>query len=113
MITARWILIAGLAFVFLYFGINKFTDPLLWIGWIPKWMDGLLGMDINLWLKILGALEILLGVGLLIPVRNIQKIVTVIIALHLIGVLSQVGWNDIGVRDLGLLSMTAALWFLL
>ncbi len=38
--TSRWTLIAGLAFVFIYFGIDKFVHPLIWIGWMPAWLDG-------------------------------------------------------------------------
>ena len=51
---ARNILLLGLVFVFLAFGIDKFVQPILWIGWIPGWMNGLLGMNADLWLKIIG-----------------------------------------------------------
>ncbi len=111
--TARWILILGLSFVFIYFGIDKFVDASLWIGWIPDWMNGLLGMNSSLWLQIIGVTEIVIGIALLIPVRLLRQIATIAAALHLVGILTQVGWNDVGVRDIGLLMMTLALWFLL
>ena len=109
----RWILILGLAFVFGYFGIEKFIQPLNWIGWMPKWMDGLLGMGINAWLSIIGAGEIAIAIGLLIPIRLIQQIASVLAALHLAGILTQIGWNDVAIRDIGLLAIAIAIPFLL
>jgi|GEM_PF-3698566 len=35
------------------------------------------------------------------------------IALYLVAILTQTGWNNIAVRDIGLLFMTIGLWFLL
>ncbi len=112
-VTARNVLLCGLAFIFLSFGVDKFVHPLLWIGWIPTWMDGLWGMTSSQWLQIIGASEALIGAALLFPVRLVRQIATIVAALHLVTILTQVGWNDIAVRDIGLLAMTVALWFLL
>ena len=111
--VARWTLILGLSFVFLYFGIDKFVHPFTWIGWIPKWMNGLFGLKINLWLQIIGTTEIVIGAALLFPVRFIQQAASILASLHLVGILTQIGWNDIAVRDTGLLSMATALFYLL
>jgi hypothetical protein len=111
--AARWLLIIGIAFVFLYFGIDKFIHPLVWIGWMPVWMDGLGGLDKTVWLQIVGGTEIFVGALVLIPIRMIQKVAALLAALHLAGVLTQVGWNDIAVRDVGLIFMTLSLWYLL
>lgn len=112
--TVAIILLAlGLAFVFGAFGIGKFEDPLLWIGWMPAWMDGLLGLPQSTWLRIVGLTEILLALLLLIPVRTVQRVAAILMALHLLGVLTQTGWNDIAIRDIGLLLSSLALLFLL
>jgi len=111
--TARWTLIAGVAFVFLYFGVDKFVSPLVWIGWLPGWMDGLGGLEKNMWLQIIAVIEIVIGVGILIPVRIVQKIAVLLATVHLAGILTQIGWNDIAVRDVGLMCMTIALWYLI
>lgn len=111
--TARTILIFGLSFVFLYFGIDKFVHAFLWIGWIPAWMDGLLGLPSSLWLSIIGIGEIILGLALLMPKRIIRQTASILMAIHLIGILTQVGWNDVGARDIGLLLMSISVWFLL
>jgi len=110
---ASYILIGALAFVFAYFGIEKFTNPLLWSGWMPVWIDGFFGIDKGTWLKIIGAIELGLAILLLIPVRSIRQTAAVLIVLHLAGILTQTGWNDTAVRDIGLLLSGVALLFLL
>lgn len=110
---ARNFLIAALAFVFAYFGVDKFQNPIIWIGWMPAWMEGLLGMSKNVWLQITGVTEILFAVMLLIPHRRIRQAGAILIPLHLVAVLTQTGWNEIAVRDIGLLLSSIALFFLL
>jgi hypothetical protein len=111
--TARWTLAAGLAFVFLWFGIDKFIHPLVWIGWIPKSFDGLIGLNSHVWLQLIGATEVGLGILVLVPHRLAQKVASLFITLHLSAILTQVGWNDIAVRDIGLLCSSVALWYLI
>lgn len=110
---ADLLLTAGLAFVFIYFGVDKFVHPQWWIGWMPEWMDGLLGLSNNAWMHITGVLEILFAVMLLIPVRIIRQSGAILCALHLVAVLTQTGWNDIAVRDIGLLLMSLGLFALM
>lgn len=110
---ARWSLILGLAFVFAYFGIDKFLHPLIWIGWIPAWMDGLLGMKPAAWLQIIGVAEIVIAAAILLPVRVVQQIAVIGAAVQLVAILIVGGWNDIAVRDTGLLTMAIALFYLL
>jgi len=111
--AAKYLLIIGLAFVFGYFGIDKLIHPEFWLGWIPEWMEGMVGLTRENWLVIIGLTEALLAILLLIPVRVVQRVGATLIALHLVAILTQVGWNDIGIRDLGLLFSTLALIFLL
>ncbi len=105
----RWILIIGLAFVFGYFGIDKFIHPLTWSGWIPAAFDGMLGMGKDQWLKIFGVIEIVIALGLLLPMFILQRVAAGLAALHLFAVLTQTGWNDIAVRDIGLVTIALAL----
>lgn len=109
---ARGLLTASMVLVFLYFGIDKFVHPVLWMGWIPLWMDGLLGIPVATWLMIIGATEILLALFVLFPIRKVRQIGCILIALHLVAIITQVGWNDIGVRDMGILLAALALLFL-
>ncbi|MSR67965.1 hypothetical protein EXS65_04050 [Candidatus Peribacteria bacterium] len=110
---ARSILIIGIAFVFLYFGIEKFVHPNLWIVWMPDWMDGLLGLTLGSWLSIVGVTEIVIAVLLLVPVRIVRQVAIIAASLHLFGIVMEVGWNDVGVRDIGLMFMSVSLWFLI
>ena len=110
--TAKWTLALGTAFVFAYFGIVKFTEPSLWIFWMPDWMDGLFGMNNHTWMNITAVAELVMAVMVLVPVRMLQKVGALLASLHLVAILTQVGWNETAVRDLGLLCMTVALWYL-
>jgi len=110
---ADLLLTAGLAFVFIYFGVDKFVHPEWWIDWMPTWMEGLMGFSRNGWMLITGALEILFAVMLVLPVRIIRQTGAILCALHLVAVLTQTGWNDIAVRDIGLLLMSLGLYALI
>lgn len=110
---AVWCLTAALVIVFGWFGIEKFQNPLLWIGFLPMWTDGFLGVSKDIWLMVMGVLELLFALMLIIPVRRVRQAGALLIAAHLVVVVLQVGLNDIGVRDLGLLLSSVALFLLL
>jgi uncharacterized membrane protein len=110
---ALYVLIAALAFVFGWFGIDKFLDPLVWVGFLPTWMDGLLGMPKETWLVIMGVIEIAFALMLIIPVRNVRRLGALLIVIHLLAIVWQVGWNDVAVRDIGLLLSSLSLLLLL
>lgn len=111
---SRWLLIAGLAYVLALFGMGKILQPLLWIGWIPVFFEGLMGLSRDAWLTFFGGMEILLAVALLIPKTKVQRVASLLVALYLLGVISQTGlFNVIGVRDTGLFFMALALIFTL
>lgn len=111
---AKLTLLWGLAFVFVYFGIDKFIHPNLWLGWMPVWMDnGFLGLSLNTWYYGVAIAEIVIAIMLVLPVRIIQKIGALLGILHLGAVLTQTGWNDIAVRDIGLVCMAVATWYLI
>lgn len=114
--SSKWgihILTLGLAFVFVWFGIDKFVHPLLWIDFLPEWMTGFLGITRETWLSVLGVLEIIMGVMIVIPVRVIRQAGASIISLHLLVIVWEIGLTDIGVRDVGLLTSAVALLLLL
>ena len=110
---SRWTLLSGLAFVFAYFGIDKFIHPTLWIDWMPTWLDGQFSLTLSQWMQVTAVAEIIIAAALLFPVLIVQRIASFFAAAHLTAVLTQTGWNDIAVRDIGLLMMATALWYLL
>ncbi len=106
---ANWIITLGLAVVFIWFGIDKFLTPDNWIGWIPAWMDGLLGMPKTTWLSFIGASEILFAILVIIPVTPIRRAGAILIALQLLAILPIAGFNDIGLRDFAMMMSAIAL----
>lgn len=110
---ATWILSTGLFAVFAWFGIDKFLTPAAWLGWMPAWMDGLFGIPVDAWLKVVGVLEILFAVMLLVPVRNVRRAGAILIALQLLSILPIAGFNDVGLRDFAMMMSAIALAVLL
>jgi uncharacterized membrane protein YphA (DoxX/SURF4 family) len=114
----RWILSIALAYVLIVFGVDKLLNPPNWIGWMPLWMDGLLGINVNAWLTIIGVLELLLGIGVLIHWKSLNRIAAFFASVHLLGIIVVVAsfsgslWNDqILVRDIGLFAISLVLIF--
>lgn len=110
---ATWILTIGLVAVFAWFGVDKFLHPVAWLGWIPTWMDGLLGMPKTTWLMIIGASEILFAILLLIPVRNVRRAGATLMAMQLLAILPIAGLNEVSLRDFAMMMSAIALAILL
>lgn len=110
---AKWLLILGLVFVFFYFGFDKFLHPTIWIAWLPDWMENMGGLSKDAWLKLIGASEILFAILLIIPIKRVQQTGVILIILHLLAILTQVGWNDTAVRDIGIMVSAISLLALL
>ncbi len=111
--AATWILSIGLAAVFAWFGIDKFLNPIAWLGWIPTWMDGLFGMPTTTWLMVIGASEILFAILLLIPVRNVRRAGAILMAIQLLSIMPIVGINEVGLRDFAMMMSAIALTIML
>jgi len=110
---ATFLLIGTLVFVFGWFGLDKLRSPILWSGFLPLWMDGLFQVGNDSWIVVIGILELLFALLLLVPIRRIRQTAAILIAAHFTGIIWQVGWNDVGVRDIGLLMSDVALMILL
>jgi uncharacterized membrane protein YphA (DoxX/SURF4 family) len=106
---APLILRFGLAFVFIWFGVNQLQNPSQWTALLPSWTISLPFSQIqfvllNGWFEIVGAGLFIFGAY--------TRIVAVLLALHLFGISWTVGWNAVGVRDIGLACATLALGLL-
>lgn len=103
----------GLAFVFLWFGIDKFINPEYWTNaWMPSWFQGVLAsLDIgNLNLIYMnGILEIVVGLGFLFNL--FVKLFAFITILFLLFVIFSFGLNEVIVRDIGLIGGALSLLF--
>ena len=101
------ILRIGLASVLLWFGINQLIEPAAWSGLVNEFLENIIPA-ITL-VRINGVAEIVMAVFLILGLFT--RIVAVIHALHLLIIISALGYNDIAVRDFGLMVGAIALAF--
>lgn len=101
------ILRIGLGGVFLFFGIDKFFHPLIWINWVPSIIFSAVPIGKTSFIFIVGASEALLG--FLVFIGYFARFAAGLSALHLLFILFAVGFNDIMIRDFGLLCLAAGL----
>lgn len=99
-----WIPVVALAFVFLFFGIDKFIHPEYWEGWIPLFLDGFLGLKIGQYSLIAGVSEILFGLLLLYPKTRFWGALGMVLELSFI-ILVVTQLDEAGIRDIGLFGM--------
>ena len=97
----------GLALVFLFFGIDKFINPFIWIGWVPKWLLALLPISQYAFIYTQGAFQVILGIILLLGFFT--RIAAIVAAIFMAAVVFTVGFNDLGIRDTAIFSMALAL----
>ena len=80
---------------------------------MPLWMDGLLGQSKETWMKVIGVVEILTATLILLPKLTLRRIGCMLAIVQMVGILSQVGFNDVGIRDGSILLSAIALLLLL
>lgn len=89
----------GVGSVFFIFGIMQLVNPENWIGYLP---DFILSFgDAGRFIFFNGIFDLVLGFFLLIGL--LTRVSAFIGILHLMGVIFSLGFNDIAVRDFGLL----------
>ncbi|MEK7589406.1 MAG: DoxX family membrane protein [Patescibacteria group bacterium] len=102
-----------LAAVFLWFGIDKFIHPNYWIDvWLPQSVVAIsesIGLGSKEFMYLNGIIEVLIGVSLISTL--LMRVFAPIGILILIGVMVFHGFNEILIRDLGLIGGLAALIF--
>ena len=109
-ITPQLALRVGLAFVFIYAGINSLLNPSAWIGFVPVWIDTIPLISREVFLTIHGLFEIVLGLALLFGIY--KKLTAALAFLSLAGIIIFFGINDITFRDLGLIAAAYTLFIL-
>ena len=102
------ILRIGIAFVFLWFGANQIADTNSWIAYIPSWVTSLSGLSVQTIVYMNAAFEILFGTALLFGFYT--RFVAFFLMLHMIDITFTVGFDSIGIRDLGLSVAMIVIW---
>lgn len=105
--TASLLLRLGIGGVLLIFGVGKFVDTVAWLSFIPPWAAPFVPLPLETFMRVMGTAEIVLGV--LLVVGRWVRVVAVLVVLHILSVILALGYNEIVVRDGGLLMAACAL----
>lgn len=95
----------GLAFLFLWFGISQMTNPTEWLSWLPAWTSALSIAPTTI-VFLNGGFETVLGA--LLAIGFLTRWVAALLAVHLLVIAYEIGYNDIGIRDFSLAIATTA-----
>jgi uncharacterized membrane protein YphA (DoxX/SURF4 family) len=112
--TAQLILRIGLAIVFLWFGIDKFIQPQYWLdAWVPaaiQDMAGRIGIMPRDLIYLNGIFEVLVGLSL--ATGFFIRYFAIAGAVFLVGASIINGFNEVLIRDVGLLAglVSLVLW---
>jgi len=99
----RW----GIGIVFLWIGIDIWVHTNYWITWLPQ-LAFQLPVDPKILILMNGTFDALFGALLLLGLFT--RVSAFLMALHLIFVVISLGYNDIAVRDFGLLLATVGIF---
>ena len=98
----------GLSIVFLWFGLHQLFVPDAFVGWLPPFLLSL-PIPPSTFLALNGSFETLFGIFLLLGLFT--RLTALLLTFHLIGILIfSVGYNEIGVRDFGLMMATLSVF---
>ena len=100
------ILRLAISIVFFWFGISQIIDPASFIGYLPSIIST--SHYATAFIIANGILEVMLATMLIIGLFT--RIVSAILFLHLLGIIASIGYNDIAVRDFGLLMAILAIF---
>jgi len=90
----------GISIVFLLFGISQIFNGKNWLAWLPPFVDSF-PLDPLTFVLFIGIFNFIVG-GLLL-IGLFTRLAALLGVLHLIGVISVLGYNDIAIRDFGLM----------
>jgi len=96
----------GVGIVFLIFGIWQFVEPSSWEGYLPAFVIS--NFNAATFIYFNGAFDSLIGI--LLISGAFVRVAAALGALHLLGIVFSLGWNDAAVRDIGLLIVLIAVF---
>ena len=97
----------GIALVFMWFGYHQLVNQAMWISLIPHWAIAITGMSAGTLVIANGVFEVLMSLLLIFGYR--LRTVGILLSLHLLMIICDIGLSAIGVRDAGLLFATIAI----
>lgn len=107
-IYAKPLLRIGLSLVFLYFGIMQISSPDDWASFVPDFMTLVPNITANNLVIMNAIMELTLGLFLILGLYT--RFSSLILSLHLFGIAFSIGFNPLGVRDIGLAIATLSIF---
>lgn len=116
---APLVLRLGLGLVFLWFGVGQLINPESFLGYVPQWLhphgpemvhehpaQWMHSLQVTPHIIIMGngIFETVFGTLLLLGLFT--RISSLLLGIHLVGIMLGLGYNDIAVRDFGLMLAT-------
>ena len=103
----------SLAFVFGWFGINEILNPGYWSGYVPPMAAEIIPIPILPFVQGHGAVLTFLAICFLFRFQlRYTGILAVLVLLSIIGgLISMNGFDEVVVRDIGLLGLALSIWF--
>jgi uncharacterized membrane protein YphA (DoxX/SURF4 family) len=98
----------GIAFVIIWFSLQQFIQPNMWVGFIPDSIIKISPVGPITLVHLNGALELVFGLSLMFGFFT--RISALVLALHMADITYVVGYNSIGVRDFGLMIAVIAIF---
>lgn len=96
-IYSTTVLRLGLVALFTWFGLTQLLSPGMWTSFVPTWVADLTGLSATKLVLVNGALELV--AALLLALRLWLRPVSLLLGLHLLGIVLGVGATAVGVRD--------------
>jgi len=96
----------AISIVFLWFGINQVINPDYFMGYLPSFI--LLSNYAKTFIYLNGIFEIIFGI--LLTIGLFTRTAALLLTIHLFGIIIGLGYNDIAVRDFGLMLVTFAIF---
>lgn len=90
----------GIAIVFLWFGFSQIKNPAAWTRMMPEYIQSIAPFSANTLIYLNGFVEVILATVLLLGFYT--RTVSLLLSLHLIHIVTIVGYGAIGARDLAL-----------
>jgi uncharacterized membrane protein YphA (DoxX/SURF4 family) len=90
----------GISLVIMWFGFQQLIHPEQWINFLPEFVDSMPFSNItfvylNGWFEVFAGLLMVLGL--------FTRIASILIIIHLVGIVFTLGYNAIAIRDIGLI----------
>lgn len=102
-----FVLRAGLAVLFLWFGFSQLLDQSQWTSWVPQWAMNLTGLEAEMIVLLNGGFEIAFGV--LLALGLYMRPAAALLGLHLAVLVFEIGLTPIGLRDFAIMMASFAL----